>query len=371
MKRLPFAIAALLLLASACNLPQGNGAEPTPDENIVFTQAAQTVQAEMTRLAPTQAPTSQPTVAIPTVSVPTNTPLPPASATPIPCNLASFETDVTIPDGAVVAPGQVFTKTWRLRNVGSCTWTTGYQLVFHQGDTLGVPGGYAQALTSGTVPPGGTIDISVNLTAPMTTGTYKGYWRLREPGGQYFALRNGSDFWVQIQVSTAATTTVTLTAVNGESGTVRGDGSVSTAELIVGDTSGNLGVQLFLSFNISGIPTNATITEVKIDFSTYTGYGDPFGGLGTLGIYESNYGVLDASDFVAGVPSGAYFEWGNAASLSSVTVDNDFKALIQARLGNSRIQARAQFPNKISDNDGSPDIVSFTAPKLIVSYTTP
>jgi hypothetical protein len=205
----------------------------------------------------------------------------------------------------------------------------------------------------------------------MTAGTYKGYWRLRDPGGQYFALRNGNDFWVQVQVSSAATTTTTLVAVSGESGTIRGDGHITTAELIVGDASNNNGLQVFLSFNISGIPTNATITEVKIDLTGYTVYGNPFVNLGCLSVYESSYGVMDAADFFAGVPSGPYFEWCNTTALSTADPDGDFKALIQSRLGNSRIQARLQFPTTITDGDSTADAIAFTAPKLIVSYTTP
>lgn len=373
-KPIPVLFALLFVLALAsCNLPRADN-NPNPVSDLSLTQAYQTVEAELTRLAPTATPNTLPPTSTPqpTLSIPTNTPLPPATPTPLPCNLAAFEADVTVPDGTVMSPGQVFTKTWRLRNVGTCTWTSGYQLVFHQGDAMGVPAGYAQALTAGTVPPGGTVDISVSLTAPMTAGTYRGYWRLREPGGQYFGLRNGASFWVQIQVSTAATNTVTLTAVAGESGTVRGDGHFTTSEIIVGDSSSNFGLQVFLSFNITGIPVTATITEVKINFSEYTVFGDPFGGLGCVGVYPQDYGVLDASDFYVGVPSGPNFEWCTAAALSEVVTDNDFRVQLQAKLGMSnRLQARVQFPNLATDGDGNADAISFTAPKLIVSYTTP
>lgn len=375
MKKIALALLFVLALAS-CNLPRADN-NPTPVSDLSLTQAYQTVEAELTRLAPSATPNTLPptSTAPPTMSIPTSTPLPPPTATPLPCNLAAFEADVTVPDGTVMSPGQVFTKTWRLRNVGTCTWTSGYQLVFHQGDAMGVPAGYAQALTAGTVPPGGTVDISVTLTAPMAPGTYRGYWRLREPGGQYFGLRNGASFWVQIQVSTAATSTVTLTAVAGESGTVRGDGHLMTSEIIVGDSSTNLGLQVFLSFNITGIPVTATITEVKIDFSAFTIYGNPFasppGGLGCVAVYQQDYGVLDASDFYVGVPSGPNFEWCSATALSEIVTDNDFRAQLQAKLGTSRLQARVQFPALATDGDGNADAISFTAPKLIVTYTTP
>jgi hypothetical protein len=115
------------------------------------------------------------------------------------CNRASFVQDVTVPDNTAFDPNENFTKTWRLKNVGSCTWTSGYSLVFDSGDLMGGPA--SQQLTNGTVGPNQTIDVSVDLKAPANAGTYKGNWRLREPGGTLFALSTGP-FWVQIKVQT-------------------------------------------------------------------------------------------------------------------------------------------------------------------------
>jgi hypothetical protein len=77
---------------------------------------------------PTQPPTSTPpptlTPIIPSLTpvVPTSTP--PPTLTPVPCDRAAFVADVTVPDGTNFAPGTTFVKTWRLKNNGSCTWTT-------------------------------------------------------------------------------------------------------------------------------------------------------------------------------------------------------------------------------------------------------
>ena len=47
------------------------------------------------------------------------------------CDQAAFIRDVTVPDGSPFAPGETFTKTWRLQNTGTCTWTTSnYTLVY-------------------------------------------------------------------------------------------------------------------------------------------------------------------------------------------------------------------------------------------------
>ena len=55
------------------------------------------------------------------------------------CDWAQFVADVTVPDGTTFAANQTFTKTWRLKNIGFCTWTTSYALVFDSGNSMGGP----------------------------------------------------------------------------------------------------------------------------------------------------------------------------------------------------------------------------------------
>ena len=116
------------------------------------------------------------------------------------CDKAAFVTDVTIPDGTTLAGGTPFTKTWRLQNVGTCTWTTSYRLVFAGGDYMGVSASAFNLPTS--VAPGGTIDLSVNLTAPITAGNFIGYWKLRNASGTNFGVgaSGTSAFLVNINV---------------------------------------------------------------------------------------------------------------------------------------------------------------------------
>jgi peptidoglycan hydrolase-like protein with peptidoglycan-binding domain len=128
----------------------------------------------------------------------TQSPAGTATNTAAPCNVASFVADVTIPDDTNIGVNKTFTKTWKLKNVGSCTWTSGYRVVFASGDQMGGPD--SQQLTNGTVAPNQTIDVSVDLKAPANAGTYKGNWQLREPGGAVFGLSTGP-FWVQIKAS--------------------------------------------------------------------------------------------------------------------------------------------------------------------------
>ena len=104
---------------------------------------------------------------------------------------AKFVADVTVPDGTMVQPGEEFVKTWRLRNTGTTTWTTDYRLVFDGGDLMGAPQ-YVALETA--VPPNATVDISVPMTAPLSGGTKKGYWRMENPAG----LRFGHTVWVEV-----------------------------------------------------------------------------------------------------------------------------------------------------------------------------
>jgi hypothetical protein len=140
---------------------------------------------------------SIPTVTpIPVTAVPTVNTLPPGTS----CDRATFVADVTVPDGTNVTPGQAFTKTWRLRNTGQCTWTTGYSLVFSAGDQMG---GASSINLPTSVAPRQTIDLSVNLTAPESAGSYRGYWLLKNAAGRTFGIGSlaNKPFWLAINVT--------------------------------------------------------------------------------------------------------------------------------------------------------------------------
>ncbi len=202
------------LFVSACNLP-ANTQEPE-GPGAVLTAAAQTVEANLTQLAVqntatvpvfvTNTPavsTATSFVASPVVASPTGAAV--STSVTQGCDDADFVTDVTIPDGTVLDPGKSFTKTWRLKNAGTCSWTPSYAVVFSNGDSMSGPA--SLALTT-NVNPGQTVDISVNLKAPATPGDYTSYWKLRNAAGVTFAT-----FYVDIKVGgsgTFAVTSVTL-----------------------------------------------------------------------------------------------------------------------------------------------------------------
>ncbi len=117
-----------------------------------------------------------------------------------PAVCASFIQDVTIADGSYVAPGTTFTKTWRIRNNGTVTWNTGYKLVFSSGSQLSGP---AAVNLPRNVAPGEMVDISVNLTAPTSSGTFRGYWMLQTDSGQVFGVGSSCNVAVWVAITTA------------------------------------------------------------------------------------------------------------------------------------------------------------------------
>jgi len=111
---------------------------------------------------------------------------------------ATFLGDVTIPDGTSFISGENFVKTWRFRNSGESAWTTEYDLVFDSGDQMDGPD--AVALTQ-VVPPGQTIEISVELIAPDEVGRYTGYWMLRNAEGGIFGGGPDSEILAYVDIN--------------------------------------------------------------------------------------------------------------------------------------------------------------------------
>jgi hypothetical protein len=196
----------LAILVSACNMPASQGTEVIPTLTNTATQPSQVIiTVTQPGIQPTtqvnEQPTESPTPLPPTA---TSTPIPTATFPPTPTSstctdLAKFVDDVTVPDDSEMLPGQEFIKTWRLQNIGTCTWTNQYSMVFVNGDQMN--GTTPLPLTT-SVAPNGTVDVSVTLRAPGTTGTYRGDWKLKNSSGVIFGLGNNADetFYVQIKV---------------------------------------------------------------------------------------------------------------------------------------------------------------------------
>ncbi len=215
----------LLMAFALLGLASCGGGAPTTDPSLAFTQAWQTVAVAQTQTAlavsPTPSITSTPEM-LPTRQA-TNTPLITSTALPgtpsatpftistpagtqsTACDNANFIKDVTIPDGDVMTAGETFIKTWRFKNMGPCTWTTGYHLVFSYVSDSGKNGIFSAPAPVGfpqTVLPGEEVDISVTLTAPTKADSYTAVFVLQNDKGYTIPIVNMNtyEFWVQFVV---------------------------------------------------------------------------------------------------------------------------------------------------------------------------
>ena len=212
-KILSLIVLCCIPLLASCNLPSSTSNMDA--DAAASTLAAETVVARLTEIANPGGEgdqTPQPTLPLPTNTLvptaqptstntpaPTNTPNP--TATSLPCHWAQFIQDITVADGAQFTTGEKFVKVWRLKNIGACTWTKDYDIVFDEGDKLS---GSTTSMPK-NVSPGETVDIAIEMQAPNGKGTYKGYWRLRDDSGDLFGIGPGTDesFWVQIKAVTS------------------------------------------------------------------------------------------------------------------------------------------------------------------------
>ena len=103
--------------------------------------------------------------------------------------------DVTYPDNTQVKAGETFTKTWRFKNTGTCPWQ-GYTIVFLTGDGFTSPDSAPIPATLADE----TVDISIELTAPETTGEQTAYFVLKNAEGELIPVGSEKSFWVKIVV---------------------------------------------------------------------------------------------------------------------------------------------------------------------------
>ena len=204
-----FLLVVIALGVLGCNIPV------MKNISLSIGLATHTPESDSWTATPTTTATDTATPTFTYTATGTQTSTGTATATETPdspeCNRAEFVWDVNYPDGSYIHIGTVFDKTWRIRNVGTCTWTPKYKLVFQSGDAMGAPA--TLALTNSNVPPNSNLNISVKLTSPQDQGTYQGYFKMRAPDGTVFGIApNGANpFWVMINVVPPSVDTPTFT----------------------------------------------------------------------------------------------------------------------------------------------------------------
>jgi hypothetical protein len=191
------------ILLASCG-PTAAG-QPTPDIKGTIDANAQTMVVALfqtqTALAPSATNTSLPTVTLlpsstalvipsssPTVYVAqsvylsptptgtyyTSTPL--ASSLGVGCNNLQLVESFTSPEGPFL-PGQSFTQSWQVENNGTCNWMFVYAWTYVSGDKFGET---TSARLGKVIGPVKWTTLSVSMTAPKNSGTYKASWRLTD-----------------------------------------------------------------------------------------------------------------------------------------------------------------------------------------------
>jgi uncharacterized protein YkwD len=187
-KKITLSILLILLLTSCVKVAQEE--EPTRAPVLFVTST----------LPPTRPGLTVPTQVPPTAS-PTSDPLTPGATSAASCrDGAVFVEDVTYPDNTRVSSGEKFTKTWKLQNTGTCTWSE-YTVAFVSGERMGAPDTVPVPETATKA----TVDISVELTAPSADGSYTGNYELRNAAGEVVPIGIEKTFWVRIIVGAGGT----------------------------------------------------------------------------------------------------------------------------------------------------------------------
>ena len=263
---------------SANNLPVSTA---TPNLTQVYQTIAAMLTAQPTSPSITisQTDTPSPTARLTqTLSTPLSTPhltSPPGEAIQTPssavlCNQAAAGNpiDITIPDDSLIPPGQSYIKTWKLVNIGTCTWTTLYSASFFYGDRMGAP---ESVPLQATVLPAESVEISVEMIAPQAPGTYQGNWKLSSPNGGLFGIGPNGDapFWVRIIV--AENQAGTATATGEVTATTNPTDLATPTATPLGQVSGELSPVLGDTINLDSLTLNSDDEDLiyQVDADQY------------------------------------------------------------------------------------------------------
>jgi hypothetical protein len=222
-------LAATSLLMVACSAQEQPTAAPTIDANLIYTQAAQTVQAEIDQTeAAKPVETSTPTPA-PTFTMDPNTAagltatakavLQPGAATPTGqaqsvATATGQATPLVLP---TATPGVIVQKTqaptgdkceWvanspadnssipinasfdaviKVKNSGTTTWDQRYALRYYAGERMGVPSDY---FVTREVKPNETFEFAFPMKAPGTTGDKEVLMVIQNPDARNMCFIN-------------------------------------------------------------------------------------------------------------------------------------------------------------------------------------
>jgi len=301
-------LSVLVFLLAACGRKEADLEETILDSADLRETAVSIVTMDFAQTK-THAPTSTPTQVRTATLIPTLDRTRPPIQTPtseLACNIAAAGSpiDISIPDDTKLAPNTAFSKTWRIKNVGSCTWSRLYTITFFSGNSLRAQ--YSHHLVE-PVEPGETVDLTVDMIAPEKVGVYQSNWMLSDPDGVLFGIGPHGDapFWVRIEVvqtvtnTPQPTSTLTQTPVvyiSGEADLANGDEiDLDTATLNPSDVS-----LVDLRYQSGGTPLHILTPLNEME---WIAYGDNEPSLAQCAASAINKNTIGFNE----APTGTYF----------------------------------------------------------------
>ncbi len=307
-------------------LPAATPTPTVPPESGTITQTPIAVSPQATlTAAPTNEPSSTPSSPAPTPTqqaTPTQTATEESGAAGSPAGActdkAAFYGDVSVPDDSLFRQGDSFTKTWRVRNEGTCTWGPGYGLVLLSGEPMNAPDSVPMPETA----PGKISNISVDMTAPQQGGPHYGDWGFQNPAGQSFGVGiNARDpVWIKITVNWIAPTPEIASNQGRESGTCqaqRNSDYESQVLTLINNVRTSQGLQaLDLQPQLSAAALDHSMDMACNDFVDHTGsdgssWTNRISAQGLAYSYASENIYVGNPQF-GGTPQGAFDWWMNS-----------------------------------------------------------
>jgi len=94
-----------------------------------------------------------------------------------------FIRDITIPDGAILAPGEPFEKVWEIQNIGTVPWKN------RRLRRIGICSGLGRLTSEPSFPlphtaPGEMCLVRIDLVAPVQPGSYYAAWKMVDSAGR-------------------------------------------------------------------------------------------------------------------------------------------------------------------------------------------
>jgi hypothetical protein len=202
----------LIILLLVCTAIMSNACgQARSAASVAPTQPAAPVTTAPTRQAlslPLSSPTTapiQPPTAVSTLAPVASATLAPtmgaAATIPSGCsNHAELVSSSRYPSDASLSNSQQFTLNWQFKNVGTCTWTTGYSLILVSGDKLTM---VSSSAMPGPVAPNETVKASVTLVTPNQDGDYIQKWMLQDEAGNTFGIGPQADVALIVPLTVA------------------------------------------------------------------------------------------------------------------------------------------------------------------------